>query len=358
MRKDRPRVGVASITAICLGLLIASPASPQTVTVTSSGGAVQEAQRTAWYGAFTKATGIKIVEDNWNQELAKVRAQVETKSIKWDVVEITALNLSAACEEGLVERVDWSRYFEPKDFEDAGGLPPCGVPMLNASGGLAYDADRIKAPPRTWADFWDVKKWPGKRGMLYRAEQTLEVALMADGVAPKDVMSVLSAPGGVDRAFRKLDELKPHIHWWKSGSESMQLLATGETVLTYAWNGRVAAANKADKRNFKIVFEAGFVNGNNSFAVMKGSANKDAAIKFIQFAVSPQPLAEFAQIIQYGPPNKKALEFMDTRVKATIPSGAIMRYAMFQHGDKYVSFWSDNAAKLTERFGQWVAKGG
>jgi putative spermidine/putrescine transport system substrate-binding protein len=358
MRKERLLVGVASVIAIGLGPLIASPASPQTVTVTSSGGAVQEAQRTAWYGAFTKATGIKIVEDNWNQELAKVRAQVETKSVKWDVVEITALNLSAACEEGLVERIDWSRYFDPKDFEDAGGLPPCGVPMLNASGGLAYDADKIKVPPKTWADFWDVKKWPGKRGMLYRAEQTLEVALMADGVAPKDVMSVLSAPGGVDRAFRKLDELKPHIHWWKSGSESMQLLGTGETVLTYAWNGRVAAANKADKRNFKIVFEAGFVNGNNSFAVMKGSSNRDAAIKFIQFAVSPQPLAEFAQIIQYGPPNRKALEFMDARVKATIPSGAIMRYAMFQHGDKYVNFWSDNAAKLTERFGQWAAKGG
>jgi len=348
--------GLASVIVIgaCLG--VAPLASAQSVTVTSSGGAVQEAQRTAWYGPFTKATGIRIVEDNWNQELAKVRAQIETRSVKWDVVEITALNLSAACEEGLVEKIDWSRYFDAKDFEDAGGLPPCGVPILSASGGLAYDSDKIKDPPRTWADFWNVKKWPGKRGMLYRAEQTLEVALMADGVPPKDVMKVLAAPGGVDRAFRKLDELKPQIHWWKSGSESMQLLATGETVLTYAWNGRVAAANKADKRNFKVVFEAGFVNGNNSLAVMKGSPTRESAIKFIQFAASPKPLAEFASIIQYGPPNRKALEFMDARTKATIPSGAIMSHAMFQHGDAYVSFWSDNAARLTERFGQWVAK--
>lgn len=349
-------IRVFGLLALILLLSQVPLAYAQTVTVTSSGGAVQAAQRTAWYGPFTKTTNIKIVEDNWNQELAKVRAQVETKSIKWDVVEITALNLSAACEEGLVERIDWSKYFDPRDFEDMGGLPPCGVPILNASGGLAYDADKIKDPPRTWADFWNVKKWPGKRGMLYRAEQTLEVALMADGVAPKDVMTVLAAPGGVDRAFRKLDELKPHIHWWKSGAESMQLLATGETVLTYAWNGRVAAANKADKRNFKIVFEAGFVNGNNSLAIMKSSPNREAAIRFVQFAASPKPLAEFAEIIQYGPPNRKALEFMDARAKATLPTGAIMTHAMFQHGDRYVNFWSDNAAKLTERFGQWAAK--
>lgn len=349
-------IRVFGLLALILLLSQVPLAYAQTVTVTSSGGAVQAAQRTAWYGPFTKTTNIKIVEDNWNQELAKVRAQVETKSIKWDVVEITALNLSAACEEGLVERIDWSKYFDPRDFEDMGGLPPCGVPILNASGGLAYDADKIKDPPRTWADFWNVKKWPGKRGMLYRAEQTLEVALMADGVAPKDVMTVLAAPGGVDRAFRKLEELKPHIHWWKSGAESMQLLATGETVLTYAWNGRVAAANKADKRNFKIVFEAGFVNGNNSLAIMKSSPNREAAIRFVQFAASPKPLAEFAEIIQYGPPNRKALEFMDARAKATLPTGAIMTHAMFQHGDRYVNFWSDNAAKLTERFGQWAAK--
>src|SRR5438128_2460327 len=159
--------GLASVIVIgaCLG--VAPLASAQSVTVTSSGGAVQEAQRTAWYGPFTKATGIRIVEDNWNQELAKARAQIETRSVKWDVVEITALNLSAACEEGLVERIDWSRYFDAKDFEDAGGLPPCGVPILSASGGLAYDSDKIKDPPRTWADFWNVKKWPGKRGLLY-----------------------------------------------------------------------------------------------------------------------------------------------------------------------------------------------
>jgi putative spermidine/putrescine transport system substrate-binding protein len=355
MTNGRCVLGV--VLAIACAVTSAAPvALAQSLTVCSAGGAVQDAQRTAWYGPFTKQTGTKIVEDNWNQELAKARAQVETKSIKWDVVEMTAINLSTACEEGLVERIDWAKYVNPKDFEDVGGLPPCGVPNLNASGGLAYDADRLKEAPKSWSDFWNVKKWPGKRGMLYRAEQTLEVALMADGVAPKDVMTVLAGPGGVDRAFKKLDELKPHIHWWKSGAESTQLLASGEVAMAYAWNGRIAAANKNDKRNLRIAFEAGFVNGNNSLAVMKGSPNRELAIKFIQFASTAKAQAEFAEIIQYGPPNRNALDLMDAKAKATIPSGAIMKHAMFQHGTPYVSFWLDNGARLLERFGQWAAK--
>jgi putative spermidine/putrescine transport system substrate-binding protein len=296
------------------------------------------------------------VEDDWNQELAKVRTQIETKSVKWQVVEMTAINLSTSCAEGLVERIDWSKVLNVKDFEDVGGVFPCGVPILNVSGGIAYDADRVKNPPRTWADFWDVKKWPGKRGMLYRAEQTLEPALMADGVPAKDVVKVLSSPGGVDRAFRKLDELKPHIHWWKSGAESMQLLASGEVVMAYAWNGRVAAANKADKRNFRMSFDGGFINGNNYFAVMKGAPNRDLALKFIQFSTSPKPQAEFAELINYGPPNRLALPLMSEQSRATIPSGALMQKAMFQFGDAYVTFWVDNGAALTERFAKWAAQ--
>lgn len=39
----------------------------------------------------------------------------------------------------------------------------------------------------------------------------LEFALLADGVKVEDVYRVLSTPAGVERAFAKLSELKPHI---------------------------------------------------------------------------------------------------------------------------------------------------
>src|SRR4029079_15270468 len=83
---------------------------------------------------------------------------------------------------------------------------------------------------------------------------TLEIALMADGVAPKDVYQALSTDAGVERAFKKLDQLKPNLVWWEKGSQPPQLLASGEVAMTDAYNGRLAAANAKDKKHFKIVW--------------------------------------------------------------------------------------------------------
>src|SRR3989344_4878589 len=70
---------------------------------------------------------------------------------------------------------------------------------------------KVKATPTSWADFWDTKKIPGKRGMRKGARYNLEFALMADGVKPADVYKVLATKDGADRAFKKLTELKPNI---------------------------------------------------------------------------------------------------------------------------------------------------
>jgi putative spermidine/putrescine transport system substrate-binding protein len=338
---------------IAIGLTTVAAAAAQEITVAGTGGASQDAQRSAWYVPFTKATGIRIVEDEYDQKLAQIRAQVQTGSVKWDIATVPQLVLKVGCDEGLFEKVDWSTVLNPADFSEP--ISPCGVPAVNSSGVLVYDGDRLKDGPKTWADFWNVQKWPGKRGLWYGPQETLEVALMADGVAPDKVDDVLAAPEGVDRAFKKLDALKPDIHWWKSGSESIQLLASGETVMTYAWNGRVASANKNDKRNFKLVWEAGHPNGSSSLAILKGSKHKDLAIKFIVYATSPEPQATYAKTITYGPPNKKALALLDPQTLNQIP-GPFMQYAQSQATDKYAQFWIDNADSLNERFAAWVAK--
>ena len=249
----------------------------------------------------------------------------------------------------------WSKYLNTKDFAGVGGFGKCGVPNMFVSGGLGYDGDKIKDPPKTWADFWDVKKYPGKRGLLYRAEQTFEVALMADGVEPKDAMKVLAAPGGVDRALKKLGELKPYIHWWKSGDESMQLLLSGDVVMTYAWNGRIAAANKANHRNLKIAFAAGHVSGSQFYAVMKGTQKKEEAIKFIQFASEPSPQAAFARAINYAPANEAAYALMSDFEKATLPQGYLDR-ASLQFGPDYFKFWLDQGDTVLQRFIKFAAQ--
>ncbi len=321
-----------------------------------TGGASQAAARKAYIEPFSAKTGIKVVEDEYDQKLAQVRAQVDTGTLKWDVVNATQLMVYVGCEEGLFEKVDWAKAgVDVEAFSEP--VSPCAVPVVNSSGVLVYDADRFTGDtgPKSWQDFWDVEKFPGKRGLWYGPQETLVIALMADGVPPDKTNEVLASPGGVDRAFAKLEQLKPHILWWKSGSESMQLLASGEVVMTHAWNGRVYAANNADKKNFKIVWTAGHTNQSNSYAILKGAKNKEEAIQFIAYTAVPDAQAEFAKIIGYGPPNSKALDLLDEETKALIPS-AHMQYAQRELGPVYANFWIENSDRLTERFAAWVSK--
>ena len=62
----------------------------------------------------------------------------------------------------------------------------------------------------------------------------LEFALIADGV-PMDKLY----PIDFDRAFKKLDQIKPHVTvWWTTGQQPAQLLLDKEVVLATGWNGR------------------------------------------------------------------------------------------------------------------------
>lgn len=347
---------VAAATVMTAALLSA-PVSAQSTKLraVNNGGILSTASRIAWYEPFSEATGVEVIEDNWSQEYAKLRTQVETGVLSWDVVEVNYNNATLACEEGLLERIDWSKHIDVSNFEAAGGVTDCAVPFMSVAIGIAYDADRITGDaPRTWQDFWNVEKWPGKRGMIYRPS-ALEVALMADGVAAPDVLSVLSSPGGVDRAFKKLEEIKPYIHWWKGGSESMQILASGEVVMVYAWNGRVASANKNDGRNFRISYDGGFILGNQFLAVMSGSPAKDLAIRFIKYASSPAPIAMASSILNYGPASAAGYDLLARSQVETLPKldAANMSY---QGGAAYDEFWLANKDALTQRLAKWAAQ--
>jgi putative spermidine/putrescine transport system substrate-binding protein len=343
---------------VALLLCAALPAAAQQrLTVVNQGGASGEAQRTAIFEPFSRSTGIPVVMDTYNQELARLRAQVETGNLIWDVASVHSINEAAGCSEGLYERIDWRRHINPAPFEAVGGFGECGAPYLVSPGAMVYDADRYPEGqrPRTWQDFWDVQRFPGRRGMVYQPDQTLEVALMADGVAPRDVPRVLAGPGGVDRAFRKLGELRPHIRWWRSGDESMQLLLTGEVALGYAWQGRVNAANRSNNRNFRMVWEAGFTSSVIYLAVMKGTRNLDAAIRLVQFQLAAEPQARFVEIIGAPPANLESYPFLRAEQRAALPAEHADK-GMMQAGSLYINFWLDNGDAIRQRFARFLAQ--
>ncbi|QDQ88321.1 extracellular solute-binding protein [Alcaligenaceae bacterium SJ-26] len=329
---------------------LAFGASAKDLTVVNFGGANGNAQKTAYVDTFEKATGNRIIGVEYNGEQARVKAMVEAGNVTWDVVEVETGDLTRGCDEGLYQRIDWSRVGDKADFIPE-AVTECGVGTFVWSTVLAYDADKLKTAPTSWADFWDIEKFPGKRGMRKQALYNLEFALMADGVPAKDVYEVLATKEGVDRAFKKLDELKPHIQWWEAGAQPPQFLVAGDVVMSTAFNGRIDAARR-EGRPLAVAWNGGIYDLD-YWVIPEGTPNTDLAYDFIKHASQPENQTVYAQNIAYGPVNVKALENLDAKVLADLPSApANASVGVLMNGE----FWTDHGEELQQRFTAWAAR--
>lgn len=340
-------------TLLAAGVVAAagfSAAAARDLTVVGFGGAVQDAFREAYFTPYAKEKGITVLEDTTNGGLAKQKAMVEAGNVTWDVMQMEDDEVTMACEQGLLEDMDWSTRahadeIDPSQFKD------CAVGALSWANILTYDAGKLTDGPKNWADFWNVEKWPGKRGLRKTAKLTMEVALMADGVAPADVYKVIATKEGQDRAFAKLEELKPHIQWWESGAQPQEWLSSGDVVMTSAYNGRVDTAQKEGK-NFSIIWD-GQINSVEFWAVMKGTPNLDQSIAFVEFLMSKDPQVTFANAIAYGVSNVKAMEALPADRLAKLPSAPDNLKNAVRFNSE---FWIDHGEELAERFASWVAQ--
>jgi putative spermidine/putrescine transport system substrate-binding protein len=339
-----------SILTAALVACFSLPAlAQQQITVVNFGGANANAQKKAFYEPFEK-TGTKVVPVEYNGEQAKIKAMVETKKVTWDVVEVESPDVARGCDEGLFEKLDYAKIGAKADFLPA-AVTECGIGVFVWSTVMAYNGDKLKTAPTTWADFWDVKKFPGKRGMRKGARYNVEFALMADGVKPADVYKVLATKDGAERAFRKLTELKPNIQWWEAGAQPPQFLVAGDVVMSTVYNGRVDAANREGK-NLKITWTGGIYDLD-YWVIPKGTPNKDAALKFIAFASTPDAQAVYAQNIAYGPTNTKALGKLDAKTLANLPTAPANAKDALQFN---VKFWADQGEELEKRFASWATQ--
>lgn len=337
------------IIALAAGICLPALAQSQ-LTVINFGGANGAAQKKAYFEAFEKSGAGKITQVEYNGEQAKIKAMVEAKKVTWDVVEVEGPDVNRGCDEGLFEKIDWSKIGNKADFQPA-AVHACGVGTFVWSTVMAYDADKLKTVPTSWADFWNTKKIPGKRGMRKGARYNLEFALMADGVKTADVYKVLATKEGADRAFKKMTELKQSIQFWEAGALPPQFLVAGDVAITTAFSGRIDAAQREGK-NLQIGWTGGIYDLD-YWAIPKGSPNKELAMKFIAMASSPDEQAEYARNISYGPTNNKALAKLDAKVLALLPTSPANSKDALQFN---THFWADQGEALEKRFSAWAAQ--
>jgi putative spermidine/putrescine transport system substrate-binding protein len=337
------------LAALLGSIVFVGSASGQTkqLTVVGAGGVLQDAERKAFFEPFARHANVRIFEDSYSGQMAKVRAMVASKSVSWDIMQAEQNTILSGCDEGLFEKLDWNRIGDRSEFIPE-AYSDCGVGAFVWSMVLSYDRDGLKDGPKSWAEFWDVKRWPGKRGLRQTAKMTLEVALLADDVPPAEIYKVLRTKAGQDRAFAKLDQIKPLILWWTSGAESIERIAARDAVISATFNGRVTAVNQSG-RNFALVWD-GQVYGIDYWAIVKGSPNKAVAEEFIAFASQPGPQAEFPKHIAYGVTNKKAIAAIDPKIAKDLPTTPenLTRSVALD-----TAFWADNGEALEARFATW-----
>jgi putative spermidine/putrescine transport system substrate-binding protein len=334
----------AAVTAAVSGPLILTPgkakASEQLV-VTSWGGAYRQAVETNWIQPFTKETGIPITVID-NSDLAKVKAQVMSGNIEWDVIDATGSQATAGSKDGLWEPIDRS-LFDVADLSMP--LSPDYVPVYAGAGVVAWDAKRHPdgQHPTDYKEFWDAKTFPGRRGLRTRVSETLEMALLADGVKPAELY-----PLDVERGFKSLDRIKPFVRKWiETTPQTVSLVESGEIDFSYTYIGRVEAARQTGSTvTYSIKATMSYPE---YLTVVKKTRNREAAMKFVAFCTRPDRQAALADAFYYTPSSRKAVALMRPEISKTMSS--IMKSPNHVLGNDL--WWRDRFVELQKRFLEW-----
>ena len=340
-------------------------ASAQAITAVGWGGAYGRAVQLGVNRPFSEATGIRVRVEDYNGGLAQIRAQVEVGNIQWDVVDLEMADAVRGCDEGVLEPIDIATLPAGPDgtpAEDdfvAEGLTECGIGLIYWSTVYAYNAEHMEgARPTTIEDFFDLEKFPGRRGMRRIPQANLEFALMADGVHRDSIYTTLDTPEGLDRAFRKLETIKDQVVWWEAGAQPPQMLADGEVVMSTAYNGRIFNAQMLEAQPLVIVWDGQLLDVN-VLGIVAGTPRMDLAKQYLTFATTAESQARIGSRISYSPARMSGAPLVTTHAVTGLDMASHMPGTP-ENIAKALRYdwrwWADNQDELIVRFAAWLAR--
>ncbi len=318
------------------------------LTIVGFGGGYQDSAREHLFEPFEASSGIAVSDDVYNGEMAKVYGMVEAGDVTYDIIMVEAPELVRGCEDGVFAKLDYGVIDKTKIIDTA--VHECGVGGAGWGVVVFYDKARHAEGPTNLQEFWDTAKFPGKRSLRTGPKITLEVALMADGVAGADVYDILSTPEGVDRAFAKLDEIKDDIVWWKSGAQPLQFVGSGEVDYAFGYTGRIIRA-MGEGADYDMNWNT-LLYSVDYWAVVEGSPMAEQAMQMVEYITDAGPLRNQTNVWPSSPANKEIN--MDPEIQAKNPG------MVLNHSDKGLflntEFWIANGDDLEARFTSWAAQ--
>jgi putative spermidine/putrescine transport system substrate-binding protein len=320
------------------------------VRVASLGGSFEEAQSRGVFQPFEKDSGIKVRLVAYTGP-SQVVAQERTGNVEWDAIVMSKGAMLSLQKQGYVEKIDYDRI----DKQDLAGIPngmvhPYGVPNILFSRGIAFNTKAIQVGnhPKTWAEVWDVKKFPGQRSLgAFSGSLTpdLEFALLADGVAIDKLY-----PLDIDRAFKSLDRIRPSVaKFWTTGAMSPQMLTDGEISVGSAYINRIGDLI-ASGAPVAYEWNQGEIQ-NNYWCILKGAKNYDNAMKLIAYATRPKAQAGFSTETLMGPANIHAFDLLSKDRARVLPSSPENLQKQFIYNDEW---WAENRETVQKRWDQWA----
>ncbi|GHB34374.1 ABC transporter substrate-binding protein [Salinicola rhizosphaerae] len=325
-----------------------SAQAADSITVSDVGGAIAPALRKAFYDPFEKETGIRVVNVAHDSDpVTQFKLLVDSESYIWDVSMVTQDHVARLTEDKnyladlQLDEVDPSGYVNGAVQSNWLGFSVFAIAM-------AYRSDAFTGgAPKSWADYWDTQKFPGRRGLYNSPWGMLECALLADGV-PRDKLYPLD----VDRAFAKLDKIRGDIGvWWNSGAQNTQILQNGEVDLSDTWSARALAA-KDSGAPVELVWDGLY--SMDGWSIPAGTPRLEQARQFVRFCQRPEQQAIYAGEVANGPSNLKAYDHIPEDRAKLLPSYPKNLEGLAELDSAY---WGEHYDELSNRFQEWLLLG-
>jgi putative spermidine/putrescine transport system substrate-binding protein len=345
----RRKLLVGGVAALAAPYVSARPArAAGQVVVRNPGGAYSDTQKQYIYDPFTKETGIEVVVVP--STLTKMLAMVKSGNAELDVADAGFDGLVTLDHMGALAPIDYAgwKYTDTKEVPEEYMTPRTAGLCLYATV-LGYNKETFPdgEQPKSWAEFWDVAKFPGARMLADMASGSpnLEFALIADGVPMDKVF-----PIDIDRAFKSLSRIKPHIKkFWDTGALSAQMLADKDVVLGSIWNGRLQAI--ADKGAPVAIEWNQHMLQLQGYGIFKDAKNMKEAQLLVDYAMSPESQLGLPKELAYGPTNRKTFDMLPPERVAILPgSPEQMKRCFIQDAE----WWDQNRAKVNSIWSKWI----
>lgn len=310
------------------------------LTFASYGSEYQDAQNDSLLTPWAEEAGVTVTNDS-PTSYPRIAQMVDAGQVTWDVVDTEPFYPVANCGT-YVEELDFSNI-DTSQFPE-GTWSDCSIPFAQYATIMVYDAEQFTQAPQDFEAFFDVENYPGTRLVPnWAGGGALEVALLADGVAPEELY-----PLDLDRAFAKLDTIRDHLQFWDTSSESQQALEDGTVDLALVWSGRAYEA-ELNGSTFEPVWQDALLAWA-SLSIIKDSPNLEAAQSLIEYAAQAEPQARFAERQPYSPANLEAQPELDeVQEKYNVAAPDVQDQAIVTD----VQYWADHNDEANEAWTAW-----